>query len=343
MFVIRPIESKDLNAYQNLAFQASIGITTLPKNKALLEKKMHFSIESFHKKALLPQDELYLFVLENLDDHTIGGTCGIYSKSGISSAPCFYKIVQEKKTSPLQTPESRVLHPVKHPSGPSEICGIFLKKEFRHSGLGKLLSLSRFLFIATFPHFFTNTLISSIRGMIDANEQSPFWNSLGKHFIPYPLKEVFQLLEEHTLSFQDLIAPYPVPVALLTQRAQDVIGKPHQNSKPALKLLKKEGFEITDEIDIIDGGPKIMVLQEKIQTISKSKVTKVGELNSKQPFESNYLICNQKPNFRVCLGDLTILKNGTVSLSSTICKALQIDQGDSIRFLQLAKAGKQHG
>lgn len=340
MFVIRPIESKDLAAYQELAFQASIGITTLPKNKSLLEQKVQFSIDSFQKQIASPLDELYLFVLENLDDQTIGGTCGIFSQAGISSAPCFYKVVSEKNSSSLQTPERRVLHPIKYQSGPSEVCGIFLKRDFRHSGLGKLLSLSRFLYIATFPHLFTNTIISSIRGIIDAKEQSPFWNSLGKHFLPFPLKEVFHLLEDRKVSYHDLLAPYPIPVVLLTQRAKDVIGKPHHNSRPALKLLRKEGFTITDEVDILDGGPKLCVAQEKIQTISKSKVAQIGEITKASTSENQYLICNQTQPFRASYGDLTVLKNGAVSLSSTICKALRIDKGDSIRFFQLSKIGK---
>ncbi|PJD95410.1 MAG: arginine N-succinyltransferase [Parachlamydia sp.] len=345
MFFIRPIEAKDLAIYQELAFNASPGITTLPKSKPLLEKKINFSNESFQKKTTAPNHELYLFVLEDFTSQMVGGTCGIYSQSGMYSSPCFYDVVAEKLNSPLLTSEVRVLHPKKYTIGPSEVCGIFLKKEFRHSGLGKLLSLSRFLFMATFPHLFTHTIISSIRGWIDPAGNSPFWNSLGRHFLPIPLKEAFPLLENKKISYEDILSRYPIPLALLSHRARAVIGKPHRNSKPALMLLQKEGFRVSSEIDILDGGPKLIAQQEHIHTILKNKVARISEI-TKEPIDSvPYLLSNQSKAFRVCYGNLNIQKDGTVSIPAKVCEMLQVDKGDSVRFLDLSyhdKKGKPY-
>jgi len=345
MFVIRTIETKDLAAYQELAFNASLGITTLPKNKLLLEKKLQFSMESFQKKVTAPDHELYLFVLEDLSNNLVGGTCGIFSQSGTFSSPCFYDVVSEKLECPMLTAETRVLHPKKYTNGASEVCGIFLKKEFRHSGLGKLLSFSRFLFIATFPHLFTSTIISSIRGWIDTSGNSPFWNSLGKHFLSISFKEIFPLLEAKKISYEDLLARYPIPLALLSQRARTVIGKPHHNSKAALKMLLKEGFQLSSEIDVLDGGPKLITQQDQIHTILKNKVARIGEITKKTVELTPYLICNQSKDFRVCYGNLCIQKNGTVSVPENLCEALRVGEGDAIRFLDLSyhdKKGKAH-
>ena len=64
--------------------------------------------------------------------------------------------------------EIQVLHLVRQHSGPCEICSLFLAPEHRRAGgnLSRLLSLSRFLFMAEFAKTFEPTVIAEGPGVI---------------------------------------------------------------------------------------------------------------------------------------------------------------------------------
>ncbi|WP_237753901.1 arginine N-succinyltransferase [Parachlamydia acanthamoebae] len=48
------------------------------------------------------------------------------------------------------------------------------------------------------------------------------------------------------------------------------------------------------------------------------------------------LICNQNHPFRVCYGEVSAKKE-EVTLSSQVCEALQLEQGDAVRYLHIPK------
>ncbi len=52
----------------------------------------------------------------------------------------------------------------------------------------------------------------------------------------------------------------PIYINLLSKEAQAVIGQVHDNTKPALKLLEREGFCCRDYVDIFDGARQLNVI-----------------------------------------------------------------------------------
>ena len=60
--IVRPIEEKDLDDVYELSLEAKHGLSTLPKDKDLLEAKIQKSVSSFHSHIAKPGNELYLFV-----------------------------------------------------------------------------------------------------------------------------------------------------------------------------------------------------------------------------------------------------------------------------------------
>ena len=66
-YVFRPISHDDLNSFYELILTSKAGLTSLPKDKLTLEKKINNSIDSFNMEVIVPRDELYLFVLEELE------------------------------------------------------------------------------------------------------------------------------------------------------------------------------------------------------------------------------------------------------------------------------------
>src|SRR3954462_7373057 len=82
MIVIRPAAMTDLNPLLELAGLAGAGLTTLPRDKDLLKKRIDKSIKSFAAESDRPGGETYLFVMEELSNARVCGACGIVSKVG---------------------------------------------------------------------------------------------------------------------------------------------------------------------------------------------------------------------------------------------------------------------
>src|SRR5438093_796946 len=82
MVLVRPVAMSDLDGLVELASLAGVGLTTLPKDRALLSKRIARSAESLRQFADRPGGESYLFVMEDLEARKVIGACGIVSKVG---------------------------------------------------------------------------------------------------------------------------------------------------------------------------------------------------------------------------------------------------------------------
>ena len=139
--------------------------------------------------------------------------------------------------------------------GPSEIGSLFLLPDYRSNNLGRLLSLSRFLFIKAHQSFFTDTIIAELRGFFFNNNVSPIWNAIGKQFLRMPFNQADQLSVKDPDFLPSKFPKMPIYTHLLDPQATKFLGQVHPNTKPALRLLTSENFSITNQIDIFDGGP----------------------------------------------------------------------------------------
>src|SRR4051812_48878988 len=92
MVVIRPVATGDLSGLVELASLAGVGLTTLPKDRELLAKRIRRSIDSFKAVTDRPGGESYLLVMEDFAAGRIVGACGITSKVGGFQPFYAYKI-----------------------------------------------------------------------------------------------------------------------------------------------------------------------------------------------------------------------------------------------------------
>jgi arginine N-succinyltransferase len=215
-------------------------------------------------------------------------------------------------------------------TGTTEICTLFLAPKYRGGGAGKLLSKGRFLFLANHPHRFADTVIAEMRGFSDENGVSPFWESLGRHFFDMDFEVADTLSGEESNEFiAELMPKYPIYVPLLTKEAQDVLGKVHPDTEPALELLKKEGFEYKNYVDIFDAGPTIETKQHNIDTIKRSQRLTADIIPSFES-ETQYLIANQNvEEFRCVLAPAKVNQNH-LCIEQKIADLLQIQSGDTL-------------
>ena len=75
---IRAARPDDVRALYDLAKLTGGGFTNLPAEKATLEAKLARSEEGFNREGETTGDDLYVFMLENVETGQIRGTCQIF-------------------------------------------------------------------------------------------------------------------------------------------------------------------------------------------------------------------------------------------------------------------------
>src|SRR4051812_41468027 len=300
MVLIRPVTSADLDQLLELAHMAGVGLTTLPKDRELLSKRIARSVRSFDKLPERPGGESYLFVMHDSETKRIVGACGIYSKVGGFQPFYGYRIetvVFESKQINVRT-EVPILMLHEDHDGPCEIGSLFLHPAWRKDGNGRLLQLVRFLFIAEHPDWFETPVVSEIRGVTDANGQSPFWAAIGHHFFGIDFAEADRLSIVNKKFIADLMPDHPIYIPLLPAEAQAVIGKPHKESAKAVTNLEREGFTYSGMVDIFDAGPLMSCARDEIRTVRASRRAVIGGIGDESIAGPLFMIGTTSDDFR---------------------------------------------
>lgn len=338
MFVIRPAKQSDVDTLELFANTTARGMISLPRKRESLEKKIAFSSSCFSKDVNEPQDEIYCFVLEKTQTKDVIGCCAIYAKTGVHSPICFYQLETSfpaSRTLPIPG-QIQVLKPKKLSNGPAELSMLFLLPEWRKERLGELLSLSRFLFIAEHPHRIATHICARLRGVIDKNKNTcSFWDGIGKHFIALEFDKVCELLEENYTFVEEFLPEYPIYAHLLSKRIQQTIGQTHATTKPALRMLKKQNFSVTSDIDLFDGGPILQAETSEVRTVKQSRLLEVDASFIKTASSPLYLVSNTKLDYRCCFAHLNILGKNKVQLPEETASLLSVLPGEQVRLIKL--------
>lgn len=333
MMVIRTIEKKDQTLFSELACDKLLGITNLPIEQEKLLEKIAHSEKSFSKEVTKPEQEEYYFVMEDLNTGKIGGICGILANARQSHLFCYKILSLYQNSKHLYIP--KILQLIKvfsTPGNRSEVCSLYLLPNFRHSGHGRLLSLSRFLFIAAHRHRFAKHIVAELRGY-NSSGKSPFWSAVGAHFCHLSFEEVMAKLNHDRSFISDFIPKYPIYISLLPQEAQEAIGKVHEETKPAFNMLMNEGFQMTNQIDIFDGGPTLLAKTASIRSVKESALIKIEITQDSLVEENEYLLSNERIDFKVCSARLYIKNKQWGVIHSDVAQALNIKKGDTIRYV----------
>ena len=314
---IRNAKISDAGPIYELSKFAKSGLSNLPKKLNEAEALVKLSSDSVSEKTDKTKRQ-FIFVLEDNNGHIIG-LSGIKARTGIYR-PYYSFILHNNKPYPY-------LELVKQRYGPSELGGLFLTPEARGKGLGRLLSLSRFLFIKEYKHFFTPTIIAELRGFLFKNNVSPIWNTLGKRFINSTFHQADIKSSQNLKFIENNFPDQPIYLNLLNPKSIKYLKKVHPNTEPAKQLLISENFKITNHVDIFDGGPKLECLVNNIRTIKQSKLIKANDLNHYLS-EKDYLICNP------ALNNFSVIKTLPKIPIQTMKKHLNIMGNDLITIVK---------
>ena len=254
-----------------------------------------------------------------------------------------YQIKQSQHTSDELEVEKNidVLHLHEVHDGPTEIGSLFLSPDYWGSGHGRLLSLSRFLFMAEFEERFESEVIAEMRGVVDQQGKSPLWASLGSYFFQIDFPKAETMSSKSKKFIADLMPQHPIYIPLLPEEAQAVIGQVHNHTRPALSVLKKEGFEFRDFVDIFDGGPTVHCELGEIRSIRESQLGTVKSIKpSISPSQTDpvnhanpsmlQLISNCRLDYRCCLGEIVWSDSGA-EIDEISALRLNLKVGDTVR------------
>jgi arginine N-succinyltransferase len=338
MLVLRPVEITDLPQLQQLARDSLVGVTSLPDDSEHLRAKIAASCASFANPAQAQGPENYFFVLEDTEQQRLLGCSEILATAGYKEP--FYSLRNRHFTSASRelniehgVPALSLCHDL---SGHTLLRGFHIDAGLTRTPFAELLSRARLLFIAAHAQRFSDAVITEIVGYSDEDGHSPFWDALGKHFFDLPYVEAERLCGLQSRTFlAELMPQYPIYVPMLPQAAQDCIGRIHPDGQEAFDILEREGFETNSYIDLFDAGPTLYARTANIRSIAQSQ-TAVTQQRTLIDARGRYLLSNDAlHDFRAIIAELDYQPGQPLTLTPSMCAALNVTAGSPIRLIAL--------
>lgn len=337
MMLFRPVKENELSALYELAETAGQGLTSLPKDESLLAMQLQRSCQSFAKDVSYPYNEYYLFGLEDTTTKKLVGTAAIEASKGYNAPFFVFHHLKKNATSLALTihrsTDYLLASTTYHHA--SELCTLFLHRQYRGHGNGLLLSLARFLFVAEHPQRFAKLMIADMRGVFDEQGVSPFWQYIAQHFFPLSHEQVIEkLLSTDKLFISDLMPLEPISLIALPQTIREIIGKPHAHTVPAMNILIKEGFYYNHFVDIFDGGPIIEAQRDSIHTVATNKLVPIEKLVDEVKEGHRYMIATPLLPMKAVLTQAFYQPHAhTCTIDKKTAEALNVSVNDSVRII----------
>ncbi len=271
--VVRPVNSRDLSDLFSLSKE--FVLLNLPPNKKALESMILLSEKSFAKEIEKDKRE-YIFVVEDLFKKRVVATSKIVTKKGTPEDPnIYYKVYKKEKFSKSLGVGfiHQMLKYCANSDGDTELGGLVVAKNFRGhpNKIGKLVSLSRFLYLAVHRQDFKDRLHTELAPPLNSEGQSEFWEAFGRRFTGLPYDEADRLSHLDKEFITSLFPESEIYASLLDPKARLAIGQVGKVTEPALKLMEKFGFVYKNEIDPFDGGPHMGVNTDEAEPVKSLK------------------------------------------------------------------------
>lgn len=266
------------------------------------------------------------------------GTCQIIGKTAGSTQGHYYHLESLALPAFLDGLKRGVdvLTPVHRDATMTEVGGLFLDPSVRQQGLSALTSFARLLFIGIHPHRFCRQVIAEIRGVVDENRISPFWNGVGRHFLDLDFQELMQRVAADPSLIPALVSPIPIYRFLLNPTIQAILGKAHHLSQIALARLLDQGFHYTGDIDPFDAGPKVMAETSEIQVVRQHQHVVISRVHAAAEERNRCLIANDAfSEFRACTTSATFVDDGSIEIDEATAQALHVAVNEKVRVFTL--------
>lgn len=309
----------------------------LPADRERIAHILDLSLESF-TNAIEPAAREYLFVLEDMEKKQVIGTSMIHAQHGTMRSPhVFFEVIKEERYS--QTVDRYFVHEALrlgyNYNGPTEIGGLILLPEYRGNPaqLGKLLSFTRFVFIAMHRSVFRDQVLSELLPPLEPGGTSVLWEHLGKPFTGLTYQEADLLSKDNKEFIQSLFPQGRIYTAMFPRKVQELIGKVGPETRGVEKMLRRIGFRYANQIDPFDGGPHFIAGTDEITVVRDSRrarCTKVENADTSRPWA---IVAVEKAptDFRAtCARVIPESKGSAIGLTPDVLALLEVAPGDDI-------------
>ncbi len=290
-FIVRAVRHEDLQPLLELARQFTL--LNLPADRRRIETKIERSVSSFAGE-LGKADAEYLFVVEDTEGEMITGSSLILAKSGTPTSPNFsFKVLKKERFS--RELGIGFIHQILrlnvNTDGPTEVGGLVVDRAYRRrpEKIGRMISLSRFVYIGMAQDRFESELHSEMAPPLTEEGRSEFWEALGRRFTGMPYQEADQISGQNNGFIQSLFPEEDIYLALLDSKARLVLGRVGEETQPALHLLNRIGFKYKEEVDPFDGGPHLGCPTKECSIVQNLRKTSLKRVKTGQ-FEQMALI-----------------------------------------------------
>jgi arginine N-succinyltransferase len=346
MLVARAIRQQDLDGLLALARETGDGMTTLKADAHMLAARIELACASF-AGTIAPELRDYVFVLEDTSTQQIVGVSAIKAAVGLDAPFYNYRIGTLVHSSAELQVFSRMetLYLSNDLTGSAELCSLFLHPAYRNGNNGRLLSKCRLLFIAQFPQLFGARLIAELRGFLQEDGRSPFWDSLGRHFFKMDFNRADDITALGKKSFiAELMPRYPLYVALLPEPAQAVIGQVHVDTAPARRLLEQEGMHFEGYVDIFDAGPVLQARISELRALRESRLAVIAAATDTMPVNPRVMLVASTglADFRSLVLEADP-HHGQIVIDAQAQALLHTDAGAALRIMSLNPKKRAHG
>ncbi len=277
--------------------------------------------------------DTFMFVLEDTDSQSCLGTSQILAHMGGPGNPNLSFKLSRKQffSQSLQFGATHIVATLYlDESGPSELGGLILQPSYRsHSAkLGRLLSLTRFHFIALHRKLFSDRLIAELMAPVSPDGVSLLWEYLGRRFINLTYTEADRFCQYSREFMLALLPREDIYLTLLPPEARSVIGEVGPETLPARRMLEKIGFRYKDFVDPFDGGPHLEANTAEIKLIRDTKALELGDPINGSAARRSGIVSRLDPDGEFRAATVNYTDDGrTIRLTREDMKSLGVEPG----------------
>jgi arginine N-succinyltransferase len=328
---IRPVRDDDLDALLALAERAGPGFTNLPLDRTALAGRIERS------GALLGGAQLGGAIILGIEiDGRVRGCGMVFPRLGVDWPFYSYRISTTTQRSSIdrRMVRFRVLTLTNDLEDCAEVGGLVTDPELRKAGYGRMMARSRYLFIGCHRSRFPKRVIADLRGWLD-QDRSPFWDAVGGRFYAMSFAEADHINATTGNQFiADLGPRAPIYVNMLSEDAQAVVGKVHDDGRAARTLLLEEGFRDEAYVDIFDAGPTMVARIDDLRAVRDLRNVMFAGTDDGDPLRDHLVAHGAGGAFCCTCGSIEAAAGQAVTDSRTAA-LLGLSEGQSFSYLAL--------
>ena len=180
-----------------------------------------------------------------------------------------------------------------------------------------------------------NKIIAALPGLRTAQNLSPFWQGLGRHFYPGDVANALTRFGSQWFTHVAALLPrHPVVVSLLDAAAQAAIGGVSEHARGLQAAVERAGLRAGQHVTLFDAGP---VYEAHLALLPSAQQIRRVSLRSGQAIDSaqDYLIANES-GAELWQLPAQVGANGAIALAALIADALGLTDGELVWIAPLS-------